>query len=110
MISGSTPTKPYETIRMATGRPSSRAVSSSARMAAVAPSLRPAALPAVTLPCGRNGVLSVASLASEVSRGASSTVARPQPCSASRTATGTMSGCSLPLAYALAVFSWEASP
>ncbi len=76
----------------------------------MAPSLRPAALPAVTLPCGRNGVFSVASFSIEVSRGASSTAARPQPCSASRNAIGTRSGCSLPLAYALAVFSCEARP
>ena len=61
------------------------------------------------MPCGRNGVLSVASFSSDVSRGASSTVASPQPASAgSRVATVTRSGCSLPLAYALAVFSCEA--
>ena len=67
----------------------------------MAPSLRPAALPAVTLPCGRNGVLSVASFSRLVSgRGASSTVARPQPVSGSRVATVTRSGCSLPAWYA----------
>ena len=95
---------------MATGRPSSRAVSSAAMMLAVAPSLRPAELPAVTRPCGRNGVFSVASFSMLVSRGASSAVARPQPSSGSRIATVTRSSWSLPLAYALAVLTWLARP
>ena len=110
MTSGSTPTKPYETSRIATGRPSSSATSSAASRQAVAPSLRPAALPAVTLPCGRNGVFSVASFSSEVSAGAPRRrwpgPSRPP---ASRVATVTRSGCSLPSAYALAVFCCEAS-
>jgi hypothetical protein len=68
-------------------------------------------LPAVTRPCGRNGVRSVASFSSAVSgRGASSAVARPQPASGSRVATVTRSGCSLPAAYAAAVFRWDARP
>src|SRR3954453_1528663 len=41
---------------MPAGRPSSAATDSSASRQAVAPSFRPAALPAVTCPCGRNGV------------------------------------------------------
>ena len=109
ITSGSTPTKPNDTRRMPTGRPSSRAVSSATSSAAVAPSFRPAALPAVTLPCGRNGVFRPASFSIEVSRGASSTLARPQPASGSRTATGTRSPWSLPLAYAFAVFCCDAS-
>ena len=73
MTSGSTPTKAKVTRRMRTGSPSSRAVSSSASRHAVAPSLSPAALPAVTRPCGRNGVLSVARSSIVVpGRGASS--------------------------------------
>ena len=49
-------------------------------MQAVAPSLSPAALPAVTLPCGRNGVFRAPSSSSVVpGRGGSSAVARPQP-------------------------------
>ena len=47
-------------------------------MQAVAPSLSPAELPAVTLPCGRNGVLSAARSSTVVpGRGGSSWVARP---------------------------------
>ena len=62
-------------------------------MQPVAPSFSPAELPAVTRPCGRNGVFSPASASSVVSgRGGSSAVARPQPRSALRTATGTRSG------------------
>ena len=52
MTSGSTPTKAKPTRRIRTGSPSSAAACSDARRHAVAPSLRPAALPAVTLPCG----------------------------------------------------------
>ena len=48
----------------------------------MAPSLRPAALPAVTRPCGRNGVLRVASASTVVpGRGCSSATASPQPSS-----------------------------
>src|SRR5437660_9026561 len=75
---------------MPAGRPSSRAVSSSARRQPVAPSLRPAELPAVTRPCGRNEVFNVASFSTVVpGRGGSSCVARPQPSAAERVATGT---------------------
>ena len=75
---------------MATGRPSSSATSSAASRQAVAPSFRPAALPAVTRPCGRNGVLSPASVSAVVpGRGGSSAVARPQPSSVLRVATVT---------------------
>ena len=56
ITSGSTPAKAYETSRIATGSPSSLATSSAATRQAVAPSFSPAALPAVTRPCGRNGV------------------------------------------------------
>ena len=45
ITSGSTPAKAYETSRILTGRPSSRAKSSAAIREAVAPSFRPAALP-----------------------------------------------------------------
>ena len=97
MTSGSTPTKAYDTSRMRTGIPSSVAAAWEARMQAVAPSLSPAALPAVTLPCGRNGVFRAASSAIVVpGRGGSSTVARPQPSSALRVATGTSPGCTRP--------------
>ena len=62
-------------------------------MQAVAPSLRPAELPALTLPCGRNGVFSAARSSRVVpGRGGSSWVARPKPCSWWRVATGTRSG------------------
>ncbi len=58
-----------------------------------APSFSPAELPAVTRPCGRNGVFSPARASSVVSgRGGSSTVASPQPSSVLRIATGTRSG------------------
>ena len=84
---------------MRTGRPSSAAADSEARMQAVAPSLSPAALPAVTLPCARNGVLRAPSSSSVVpGRGGSSVVARPQPFSTCRVATGTRSGCTMPAA------------
>ena len=108
ITSGSTPTNPKLTSRIPIGRPSSRATSSPAMMAAVAPSLRPAELPAVTRPNGRNGVRSVASFSSEVSRGASSRVASPQP-SSERVAMVTRSRWILPSAYALATFCWLAS-
>ena len=56
----------------------------------MAPSFSPAALPAVTRPCGRNGVLSPARVSVVVpGRGGSSAVARPQPSSLLRVATGT---------------------
>ena len=68
----------------------------------------PAALPAVTLPCGRNGVLRPASVSMVVpGRIGSSVVARPQPSSSERVATGTRSGWILPASYAAAVFSCE---
>ena len=68
-------------------------------MAPVAPSLMPEELPAVTRPCGRNGVLSERRPSSVVSgRGGSSTLAQPQPSSAVRTAIGTRSGWILPAA------------
>jgi hypothetical protein len=68
-------------------------------MQPAAPSFSPAELPAVTRPCGWNGVLSPASASAVVSgRGGSSAVARPQPRSALRTATGTRSGWILPVA------------
>jgi hypothetical protein len=52
-------------------------------MQAVAPSLRPGALPAVTLPWGRKGVLSAPSSSIVVPGGAARrTVASPQPFSA----------------------------
>ncbi len=108
MTSGSTPTNEKDTRRIRTGRPSSRAVSSSASRAAVAPSLMPAALPAVTLPWERNGVLRPASVSMVVSgRIGSSLVARPQPASADRVATGTRSRCRVPASYAALVFCWE---
>src|SRR3954447_22245424 len=95
---------------MPTFRPSSRATSSAASRQPVAPSLSPAALPAVTCPCGRNGVLRVASPSRVVlARGGSSAVASPQPCSAERVAIGTSSGPICPLATALAYFCWLAS-
>jgi hypothetical protein len=76
----------------------------------VAPSFSPAELPAVTRPCGRNGVFSPASAASVVSgRGGSSAVASPQPRSALRTAMGTRSGWIRPAAYAAATLRWLAS-
>ena len=110
MTSGSTPAKPKPTSRMPTVRPSSRATSSAASRQPVAPSFSPAALPAVTCPCGRNGVFSVASPSRVVcGRGGSSAVARPQPCSAERVATGTSSGPIWPLASAFAYFCWLAS-
>ncbi len=68
----------------------------------VAPSLRPAALPAVTRPWGRNGVRSAARASRVVpGRGGSSAVTMSQP-SPVFTSTGTTSGCSLPAAHAAA--------
>ena len=64
---------------------------------AVAPSLRPALLPAVTFPCARNGVLSSPRSSIVVpGRGGSSAVARPKPRSLCRVATDTRSGWNLP--------------
>ncbi len=97
-----------------TGSPFSRAKSSEAMTEAVAPSFRPAALPAVTRPCTRNGVFRFARFSSVVpGRIGSSAVTRPQPVSllasslVRRTEIGTRSAWILPLAYALAAFSWE---
>src|SRR5450759_2805557 len=74
--------------RFLTGSPRGMATSSAARMQPVAPSLSPAALPAVIRPCGRNGVLSPARLSAVVpGRGGSSAVASPQPCLALRVVT-----------------------
>ncbi|CAB4541104.1 unannotated protein [freshwater metagenome] len=89
IISGSTPANANETNFALTPRPSSFALDSLARIAAVAPSFNPAAFPAVTFPSALNGVLSAASASIVVpGRGGSSTVATPQPSSAERTATG----------------------
>ncbi len=96
-----------------TGSPFSRAKSSEAMTEAVAPSFRPAALPAVTRPCTRNGVFRPARFSRVVpGRIGSSAVTRPQPVSppsglVRRTEIGTRSAWILPLAYALAAFSWE---
>lgn len=105
--------KAYETRRIFTGRSCSRAKSSEAMIEAVAPSLRPAALPAVTLPWTRNGVFRLASDSRVVpGRIGSSAVTRPQPvspveASVRRTEIGTRSCWILPSAYALAAFSCE---
>ncbi len=102
MTSGSTPAKANETIRIFVGRPCSLAPSAEASRLIVAPSLRPAALPAVTRPCGRNGVFSAARASSVVpGRGGSSVLTTSQP-SPLFTSTGIMSGCSLPAAQAAA--------
>src|SRR4051794_41906182 len=94
---------------MPTVSPSSPATSSAASRQPVAPSLSPAALPAVTLPCGRKGVRSVARPARGVSgRGGSSTGGRPQPGSGGRGGAGTSSGAIWPLATALAYLFWLA--
>lgn len=78
MTSGSTPTKANDANRMRTGIPKATAASSEASRHAVAPSLRPALLPAVTLPRTRKGVLSASRSAMVVlGLGGSSTVARP---------------------------------
>ena len=68
----------------------------------MAPSFSPAALPAVTRPCGRNGVLSPASASQRwcPGRGGSSAVARPQPSSVLRVATVTSDSWITPSAYA----------
>ncbi len=109
MISGSTPANAKDTRVIFGARPSSFTASPLASRAAVAPSLRPDELPAVTRPCGRNGVRSPASPSSVVSgRMASSRVASPQPLS-ERVATGTRSGWISPFASARAVFCWLAS-
>ena len=89
MTSGSTPAKANVTMRALMVRPSSFALSSLARRAAVAPSLRPDEFPAVTRPAGRKGVLSAARPSIVVvGRGASSTVAIAQPSSGLRAAVG----------------------
>ena len=89
MTSGSTPANANVTMRALIVRPSSFALSSLARRAAVAPSLSPEEFPAVTRPAGRNGVLRPARPSIVVvGRGASSTVAIPQPSSGLRDAVG----------------------
>ena len=96
MTSGATPAKPKLTIFIFTLRPSSLAACSLASSETVAPSVSGDALPAVTLPCGRNGVFRVARPSIVVSgRMPSSSVARPQPASL-RIATGIRSGWILP--------------
>ncbi len=70
----------------------------------------PEELPAVTWPCGRNGVLSPPSASIVVpGLGASSSTARPQPRSAVLIAVGTRSGWILSSAYALAAFSCDST-
>ncbi len=109
MTAGSTPAKPKPTMRIPTFRPSSAAVSSPARIAAVAPSLSPAALPAVTRPAGRNGVFSAARFSRVVpGRGGSSSVARPHP-AADLVATGTSVSPMSPARLAASYFSWLAT-
>ena len=69
--------------------PSSFALSSLARRAAVAPSFKPDEFPGVTRPAARKGVLSVDKPSIVVvGRGGSSTVAIPQPISGIRAAVG----------------------
>ena len=89
MTSGSTPANANVTMRALIVRPSSFALSSLARSAAVAPSLSPDEFPAVTRPAGRKGVFSPARPSIVVvGRGASSTVAIVHPSSALRAAVG----------------------
>ena len=89
MTSGSTPANAKVTMRALMVKPSSFALSSLASNAAVAPSFRPEEFPAVTRPAGRNGVFSPARPSIVVvGRGASSTVAIPQPSSGLRAAVG----------------------
>ena len=96
MISGSTPANAKLTSFILGARPNSFAASALARMLTVAPSLSRDELPAVTRPCGRNGVLRSARPSIVVSgRSASSSVARPQPVSL-LVATGMRSGWILP--------------
>ena len=96
---------------MRVGRPSSAAVSSAASRQDAAPSVSGAAVPAVTRPPARNGVGSFWIASTVVpGRGGSSAVARPQPFSGSRSATGTRSGSILPAASAAAYLSWLATP
>ena len=89
MTSGSTPANANVTMRALMVSPSSFALSSLARRAAVAPSFSPDEFPAVTRPAGRKGVLRPARPSIVVvGRGASSTVAIPQPSSGLRDAVG----------------------
>ena len=67
MSSGSTPAYAKPTRRILGSRPCSAAAVSDAMSAAVAPSVNPAELPAVTRPPARNGVRSVASASIVVS-------------------------------------------
>ena len=93
MISGSTPANAKDTNFALIGRFNSLAFSSDAKIAAVAPSFKPAAFPAVTRPAALNGVLSAANASSVVcGLGGSSTVATPQPNSTFLVATGINSG------------------
>ena len=93
IISGSTPANANEIIFAFIERFNSFALLSDAKMAAVAPSFNPAALPAVTRPAGLNGVLRAAKASKVVcGRGGSSTVAIPQPRSTLLVATGIKSG------------------
>jgi UDP-N-acetyl-D-galactosamine dehydrogenase len=82
VTSGSTPANAKVRSRALIDSPSSFALSSLAKRAAVAPSFSPDEFPAVTRPAGRKGVFSPASPSIVVvGRGDSSTVAMPQPVS-----------------------------
>ncbi len=72
-------------------------------MSAAAPSLTPEALPAVTVPFSRNGVGSLASFSSDVSRGCSSVSTMIGSALRCGTLTGTISLARRPLACAFAV-------
>ena len=96
MISGWTPAKANETSFIFGARPSSLTAPPAARIAMVAPSVSGDAVPAVTRPCGRNGVFRPAR-SSIVVCGTHDlvSVARPQPSSV-LIATDTRSGWILP--------------
>ena len=111
MISGWTPANANETMRIFGFRPSSFTAPPPASSDIVAPSVRGEEVPAVTRPCGRNGVLRLARSSIVVSgRRPSSSVARPQPPSASLIATVTRSGWNLPASYAACALCWLSMP
>ena len=98
---GSTPATALPTNAPSGSIPSSFAFSSLARTSAAAPSLSPAALPAVIVPPCRNAAFSPASACAVVSgRGCSSTATSP---------TGTISASKRPARCAAAQRSWERS-
>ena len=107
MMRGSTPAVAMLTTRARGVRPYFRAAASLAMISAAAPSLTPEALPAVTVPGVRKGVLSLARPSSVVSgRGCSSTSTTVSPLRPGMV-TGTISRAKNPASCAALAFCCE---